>query len=223
VCSFFGQYTLRNNTAQSLKGYQIVVSDLYESDVPNNRGPFGESTKYSALDPIENPEGLSPPSVVSQTYILNAPISALKVTQTRQGISSRHVLAYLPELHGITSLPRMLLEPRRPVGRDPTPAEAEEGLMRYHPAIEIDPKTIITHERDVVGVNKIITSPAIVESTSLVLAFGIDVFGTRVAPSFLFDILGKGFNKVTLVGTVLAITAGVLALKPLVSFPCIKM
>ncbi|KAK0656652.1 hypothetical protein B0T16DRAFT_399852 [Cercophora newfieldiana] len=216
VCSFFGQYTLRDDTAQSLKGYQIVVSDLYESDEPNNRGPLGDSTQYSALNPMENPEGPSLPSVVSQTYILNAPLSALKVTQTRQGISSRHVLAYLPELHGIVSLPRMILEPRRPVGRDPTPAEAEEGLMKYHPTIEIDPKTIITHERDVVGITKIITSPAIVESTSLVFAFGIDVFGTRVAPSFLFDILGKGFNKVTLVGTVVAITAGVLALKPLV-------
>lgn len=216
VCSFFGQYTLRDNTAQSLKGYQIVVADLYESEEANNRGPLGETTQYSALDPMENPEGPSLPSVISQTYILNAPISALKVTQTRQGISSRAVLAYLPELHGIASLPRMFLEPRRPVGRDPIPAEAEEGLMRYHPALEIDPKSIITHEWDVVGINKIITSPAIVESTSLVFAFGIDVFGTRVTPSFLFDILGKGFNKVTLVGTVLAITAGVMALKPMV-------
>jgi len=223
VCSFFGQYTLRDDTAQSLKGYQIVVSDLYESDEANNRGPLGESTQYSSLDPLENPEGPSPPSVVSQTYILNAPISALKVTQTRQGISSRHILAYLPELHGIVGLPRMFLEPRRPVGHDPTPAEAEEGLMRYQPSIEIDPKTIITHERDVVGVNTIIVSPAIVESTSLVFAFGIDVFGTRVAPSFLFDILGKGFNKVTLLGTVLLITAGVLGLKPLVSSCHIKL
>jgi hypothetical protein len=50
-----------------------------------------------------------------------------------------------------------------------------------------------------------------------VIAFGIDVFGTRVAPSFLFDILGKGFNKVTLIGTVLAITAGVVVLGPMVS------
>jgi hypothetical protein len=65
-------------------------------------------------------------------------------------------------------------------------------------------------------VQRIITSPAIVESTSLVFAFGIDVFGTRVAPSFLFDILGKGFNKVSLIGTVLALTVGVVALGPVV-------
>ncbi|KAK5663156.1 hypothetical protein OQA88_6573 [Cercophora sp. LCS_1] len=216
VCSFYGQYTLRDSTAQSLKGYQIVVSDLYESDVPNDRGSLEDATQFSSLEPIENPAGIALPSVVSQTFVLSAPVSALQVTQTRQGISSRHVLAYLPELHGIASLPRIILEPRRPVGRDPTPAEAEEGLMKYQPSIEIDPKSVITHVRDVVGIYKIITSPAIVESTSLVLAFGVDVFGTRVAPSFLFDILGKGFNKVSLVGTVLAITAGVFALRPMV-------
>lgn len=217
ACSFFGQYALRENPAQSLKGYQLVVSDLYESELANDRGPLGDSANFSSLEPIDLPTGPALPSLVSQTYILGAPISALAVTQTRQGISSRQLLAYLPELHGIYGIPRMFLEPRRVVGRDPTPAEIEEGLMKYHPAIEVDPKLVITHERDVLGIEKIIAAPAIVESTSLVLAFGIDVFGTRVAPSFVFDILGKGFNKVSLIATVAALMAGVLALGPIVS------
>lgn len=215
--SFFGQYALKENPAQSLRGYQLVVSDLYESELANDRGPLGDSANFSSLEPIDLPTGAPLPFLVSQTYILAASISALTVTETRQGITSRQLLAYLPELHGIYGIPRMMLEPRRVVGRDPTPAEVEEGLMKYHPAIEIDPKLLITHERDVIGVEKIITSPAIVESTSLVLAFGIDVFGTRVAPSFTFDILGKGFNKVTLIATVAALMAGVLALGPIVS------
>ena len=220
VCTFFGQYSLRDSPAQSIRGYQIVVSDLYESDEPNSRGPLGDSPTFSSLDPIDVPAsggGPNLPSVVSQTYVLGAPISALQVTQTRQGITSRQLLAYLPQSHGIAGIPRMLLEPRRPIGRDPTPAEAEEGLMRYHPAIEIDPKSVVTHEREVLGVEKIIAAPAVVESTSLVFAYGVDVFGTRVAPSFLFDILGKGFNKLALVGTVVALFVGVLMLAPMVS------
>ncbi|KAK4200580.1 hypothetical protein QBC40DRAFT_225146 [Triangularia verruculosa] len=216
ACSFFGQYTLRENSAQSLKGYQIVVSDLYESEEANDRGPLGDASSFSSLDPVDVPTGVALPSVVSQTYIMGGPISALQVSQTRQGITSRQLLAYLPESHGIMGIPRMLLEPRRPVGRDATPAEIEEGLFRYHPAIEIDPKSVITHERDVIGIKKIITSPAIVESTSLVFAYGVDIFGTRVTPSFLFDILGKGFNKVSLVGTVLALFVGVAMLAPMV-------
>lgn len=218
VVSFFGQYSLRDDNTKSLKGYQIAVTDLYESDEANDRGPLGDAPQFSSLEPIENPAGTVLPSAVSQVFVVNTPVTALQVTQTRQGITSRALLAYMPDAHGIASLPRMILEPRRPVGRDPTPAEQEEGLMRYHPAIEIDPKIVITHEREVVGVRQIVTAPAIVESTSLVLAVGIDVFGTRVAPSLLFDILGAGFNKVTLVGTVLAISAGVLALRPMVSF-----
>lgn len=217
VCSFFGQYTLRDNSAQSLKGYQIAVSDLYESEEANDRGPLGDASTFSSLDPVDVPTGVALPSVVSQTYIMGAPISALQVSQTRQGITTRHILAYLPENHGIMGIPRMLLEPRRPVDRDATPAEIEEGLFRYHPAIEIDPKSVITHERDVVGIKEIITSPAIVESTSLVFAYGVDIFGTRVTPSFLFDILGKGFNKVSLVSTVLALFVGVTMLGPMVS------
>lgn len=217
ACSFFGQYALRDNPAQHLKGYQLVVSDLYESELANDRGPLGDSANFSSLEPIDLPTGPSLPSLISQTYVLGASVSALAVTETRQGITSRQLLAYVPDLHAIYGIPRAFLEPRRVVGRDPTPAEAEEGLIKYHPAIEVDPKLVISHERDVLGVEKIITAPAIVESTSLVLAFGIDVFGTRVAPSFVFDILGKGFNKVSLIATVAALMLGVLALGPIVS------
>ncbi|KAB5560193.1 hypothetical protein GE09DRAFT_998198 [Coniochaeta sp. 2T2.1] len=217
LCTFFGQYTLQTNPGQSIKGYQVVVSDLYESEAPNDRGPLGEAANFSSIGPVDDPTaGPLLPSVITQSFVLGAPISALSVTQTRQGISTRQVLGYLPGQHGIVGLPRQILEPRRPVGRDPTAGEMEEGLMRYHPAIEIDPKMVITHERDVLGVKKIITSPVVVESTSLVFAFGVDVFGTRVAPSFLFDILGKGFNKLSLIATVVGLGLGVMALGPMV-------
>ncbi|KAL2263415.1 hypothetical protein VTK26DRAFT_6876 [Humicola hyalothermophila] len=226
VCTFFGQYALRDSPNQSLNGYQIVVSDLYESDEPNSRGPLGDNRPaFSALDPVDVPtaDGVPLPAVVSQAYVLSAPLAALQVTQTRQGITSRQLLAYLPESRGIVGIPRALLEPRRPVGRDPTPAEAEEGLVKYHPAIEVDPKTVVTHERDVLGVEDIVVAPAVVESTSLVFAYGVDVFGTRVAPSFVFDILGKGFNKVALLGTVLALGLGVVLLAPVVRRKQINM
>ncbi|KAF4827552.1 ER membrane protein complex subunit 1 [Colletotrichum tropicale] len=222
VCTFFGEYALKDDagqpqSGQSLKGYQIVVSDLYESDYANDRGPLGDAANFSSTDPVETPTGAPLPSVISQAWILSAPLAALAVTQTRQGITSRHVLGYLPQSHAIVGLPRQLLEPRRPVGRDPTPAEMEaEGLVRYHPALEIDPRQVITHQRDIIGIQKIITSPTIVESTSLIFSFGVDVFGTRATPSFAFDILGKGFNKISLISTVLALTVGVAVLGPIV-------
>ncbi|KAI1379985.1 DUF1620-domain-containing protein [Hypoxylon crocopeplum] len=216
LCSFYGEYKLRDTQAQSLKGYQVVVSDLYESDNANDRGPLGDSLNFSSLDPVDQPTGPYLPSVISKTFIISSPITSLAVTKTRQGITSRQLLAYMPESHSIAGIPRLALEPRRPVGRDPTPAELEEGLSKYIPAIELDPRLQITHQREVLGVREIITTPAALESTSLVLAYGVDVFGTRVAPSLAFDVLGKGFNKLALVGTVAALVLGVGVLRPMI-------
>lgn len=223
ACSYFGEYALRESSTQTLKGYQLVVTDLYESELANDRGPLGDSVDYSSLDPIDSPSGPVVPSVVSKTYVLSGPVKSLAVTQTRQGITTRQLLAYAPEIHGVVAIPRMVLDPRRVVGRDPVAAEVEEGLTRYSPLIELDSRWLVTHERDVLGVDKIITAPAILESTSLVFGYGIDVFGTRVTPSMAFDVLGKGFNKVTLIGTVVALTAGVLALGPMVRRKQINM
>ncbi|KAI1460106.1 DUF1620-domain-containing protein [Annulohypoxylon moriforme] len=216
LCSFFGQYKLRDAQPQQLKGYQVVVSDLYESDEANNRGPLGDAVNFSSLDPVDTPTGPYLPSVISKTFILSSPITSLAVTKTRQGITSRQLLAYMSESHSIVSIPRLALEPRRPVGRDPTPAEMEEGLSKYHPAIELNPQMQVTHQREVLGVKEIITTPAALESTCLVFAYGVDVFGTRVAPSLAFDVLGKGFNKVALIGTVVALVVGVGGLRGLV-------
>lgn len=219
-CAFFGQYTLNDGTNRDIKGYQVVVSDLYESPSPNDRGPLGDAETFSPLEPVDTPTGVPLPWVVSQSWIISEPLTNLTVTQTRQGVTTRQILAYLPESHAILGIARHGLDPRRPVGRDPSAAEMEaEGLMRYTPAIQIDGRNLLTHEWDVVGVRGIVATPAVVESTSLVVAYGIDVFGTQIAPSGTFDILGKGFNKITLLATVLALTWGVVLLAPMVPPP----
>jgi hypothetical protein len=223
ACSFFGDYQLRDAETQSVKGYQIVVSDLYESELSNDRGALGDSAEFSSLGPVDQPTGPVLPSVVSKSYVVSGQLTSLAVTQTRQGITTRQLLAYAPESRSIIGLPRPVLDPRRVVGRDPTAAETEEGLTRYQPALELDARLFITHQREVVGVRDIITTPAVLESTSLVFAYGIDVFGTRVAPSQAFDVLGKGFNKVSLIATVAALFAGMLALRPMVRRKQINM
>ncbi|PQE33647.1 ER membrane complex subunit 1 protein [Rutstroemia sp. NJR-2017a WRK4] len=198
------------------KGYQLIVSDLYESPIPNDRGTLGSSANFSNLEPYDIPNaGPIIPHVVSQSFVIPEAITHMSVSQTRQGITTRQLLCTLTS-NAIVGIPRYLLDPRRPVGRDPTAAEQEEGLLRYQPVIEFDPKMIITHKREVLGIRNVITSPALLESTSLVFAYGIDIFGTRVTPSAAFDILGKSFNKLSLVTTVLALGAGVTIVAPMV-------
>lgn len=206
-------YSFTSATAQSgTKGHQLVVNEMYESEFANDRGPRGSALNASAITSSYEPH------VITQTYQISEKISHFGVTQTRQGITSRLLLAVLPESGAVVGIPRAVIDPRRPVGRDPTAAEQMEGLVRYDPVLRFDPKWYLTHQREVLGVEKLTTSPAILESTSLIFAYGLDIFGTRSSPSFSFDVLGKDFNKLQMLATVAALAIATLVVAPLVCF-----
>lgn len=207
--SFFGDTADQSDA----KGYQLVISELYESFIPNDRGPLNSATNYSTLHDIDAP---APPHVVSQSFIIPEPISHMAVTQTRQGITTRQLLCTLPSSNSIVGIPRQILDPRRPVNRDPSSTEVEEGLFKYNPVLEFDGRWFLTHSRDVAGINNVLVRDTLLESTGLVIAFGGDVYGTRVMPSQAFDVLGKGFSKIQLVLTVVALGIGVTVLAPIV-------
>lgn len=214
-------YSLTIDSAASpeSRGYQLVVADLYESPLPDDRGPLGASSNSSTVKPSSSQGDAAKPYVLSQSYQIAVEISQMAVTQTRQGITSRELLITVPSTHSIIGIPRQIIDPRRPIGRDPTPNEQAEGLTRYTPLLPLDSKWHLTHKYEVLGVKDVITSESGIESTSLVFAYGHDIFGTRVAPSFAFDILGKGFNKIQMLLTVAALFVGVLFVAPLVSPP----
>jgi hypothetical protein len=44
-------------------------------------------------------------------------------------------------------------------------------------------------------VRRIVTSPALLESTLLVFAYGLDLFSTRTAPSKTFEVLNKAAQQ----------------------------
>lgn len=208
--SFWGDV---DGSESSAKGYQLVISELYESPSPNDRGPLDSASNYSSTAVLPLPH------VISQAFMIPEPISHMAVTQTRQGITTRQLLCVLPSSNSIVGIPRPVLDPRRPVDRDPTAAEAEEGLFRYAPFLELDGKWYLSHTRDVAGIKAVLSRPTLLESTSLVLAYGNDIYGTRATPSQAFDILGKNFSKLQLVLTVVALGAGVAVLAPMVSIP----
>jgi hypothetical protein len=199
------------------RGYQLVASDLYESPLPDDRGPLGATSNSSTVQPTNANGDAVRPYVISQSYQVPAEITHMAVTQTKQGITSRELLVTVPSINAIVGIPRSVIDPRRPVGRDPTAQEQSEGLVKYAPFINFDPKWHLTHKYEVIGIKEIITSESGLESTSLVFAYGHDIFGTRVAPSFAFDILGKGFNKISMLLTVVGLFVGVLFVSPLVS------
>ena len=203
------------STSQSTpKSPLLVISELYESPIPNDRGPLGPSLNTSSLSSASYS-----PYVVTATYVTPSVLTHLTTTSTKQGITPRSLLAYSSSLAALLAIPIPLLSPRKPVGRDPTAAEREEGLFRYSPFLDFNPQWTLSHQRELLGVKGVVAVPTLMESTSLVFAYGdLDLFGTRVAPIGAFDLLGKGFGRVQLVLTVVALGVGTGVLAPMVSY-----
>lgn len=208
--------TLDASSAPESRGYLLVVADLFESSLPDDRGPLGASPNASTIQPSAGAGEAAKPHVVSQTWHVPEEISHMAVTHTKQGITTRDLLVTLPQSNSIVAIPRPVIDPRRPVGRDPNANEQAEGLAKYTPFITFDPKWSLNHNYELLNIKEVITSSSNLESTSLVFAYGGDVFGTRVAPSGVFDRLGKGFNKLQMVATVGALAVGVLVVRPMV-------
>ena len=99
---------------------------------------------------------------------------------------------------------KRLLDPRRPHVANPqkmSQADREEGLVPYMPSLGgINPLTVLSHRHALKRPRSIVTSPTTLESTSLVLVLGLDLFLSRVAPAKEFDRLNEDFNYIALVG-----------------------
>jgi ER membrane protein complex subunit 1 len=68
----------------------------------------------------------------------------------------------------------------------------------------------------VAKIRGILSSPALLESTSLVFAHGLDLFCTRVTPSGTFDVLSETFNKAQLVLTIAGLALAIVVTRPMV-------
>ncbi len=145
-------------------------------------------------------------SILSQSYSLKTGISALAVTRTLHGITSKDFIAGLTTSDQLLTISKHFVDPRRPL-EEPTPAEREDGLVPYHPELPADPVFTITYNRTVHHLERggIVTTHATLESTSLVFAYGLDLFYTRVTPSQTFDLLNEDFNYLFLILSVLVV------------------
>ena len=65
--------------ASAPKGQYIVVGELFESLIPNDRGALGAAANFTTLASVAKPFHLM------QTYQIPEPISKLTVTQTQIG------------------------------------------------------------------------------------------------------------------------------------------
>ncbi|KAG0371945.1 hypothetical protein BGX24_000952 [Mortierella sp. AD032] len=191
------------DTSTSAKGYQAVSLELYESDTRNHRTKSDTFSSFTA----------EKPHVIAQSFPFSQTPSAIGVTTTKAGISAKDILFGLSR-HTVMAVNHRYLDPRRPTGA-PTALEKEEMLIPYSP-IPDDARLYLSYNLEVANIRKIVTSPTLLESTTVVVAFGQDVFVTRHAPSKTFDILNEDFSKSQLMLTMVALVLVLFITKPMV-------
>ncbi|ORY24884.1 putative endoplasmic reticulum protein [Naematelia encephala] len=216
-------YVIDTTTGQRVYGIEVQGSGIKAAMVENwlvFAWAEASGWRIGSVELYETPDLSSSSSLpvvksISETFIIPGEVRAIGFTRSKFGITAKE-LVYVNGLNQVVTVPRRLLDPRRHVGK-PTAGDKEEMLIPYDPFIGIDPKRVISHQNQVLGANHLESSPALVESTSLLLAYGLDLFLTRgLTPSGSFDILSDNFNKAQLLLTLAGLTGGILVAGPAV-------
>ncbi|KNE70687.1 hypothetical protein AMAG_15444 [Allomyces macrogynus ATCC 38327] len=169
-------------------GWTVAVLELFAPDAD-----AATAVLASAMYPAR-------PTVAAATFALPTrdTITALAVTATRNGVA-------VPDLVFTTSRSVATVS-RRFVDALRASVAGDETVVPYGPVLPAEDRAVLSHARHVVA-DQIVTAHADLESTALVLAYGLDVFWTRVRPSGGFDQLSEGFAKGTLAATCVGLVA----------------
>jgi len=208
VCHFWSPKSLT---------YQMAVTELFtNTSVADDPVALllGGGPDYSLRENSFDAFVHAPPHVLSQGYAFGAPVEAMAVTQTVAGITPKFVL--VATVAGqMVLLDKRFLDPRRPIvpggPQKMSTADREEGLVPYGPSLGgISPLAVVSHKHTIARPRSFVVAPTYLESTSLALMIGLDLFMTRVAPAREFDRLNEDFNYVALVCATIALTAATL-------------
>ncbi|KAM7361305.1 ER membrane protein complex subunit 1 isoform 2-T2 [Cochliomyia hominivorax] len=186
---------------------EITTIELYEGKTQAN------STVWSSLN--------APPMplVERQSYIIPTGVATMRETITERGITNKDVLIGTTS-GSIVELPWALLDPRRPISSSSN--GREEGAMPYIPELPLPTENMINYNQTIARLRYINTAPSGLESTCLVVAAGLDLFVTRIAPSKTFDLLKEDFDYILISIVLLVLISGSLVAKYLASRKSIK-
>ncbi|KAK9073159.1 hypothetical protein SSX86_007483 [Deinandra increscens subsp. villosa] len=186
--------------------YEISVIEIYDQSRAENKDVFKLIVgKHNLTTPVSS---YSRPEVTtkSQSYFFTHSVKVISVSSTAKGITSKHLLIGTIG-DQVLALDKRFVDPRRSL--NPTQAEKEEGLLPLTDTLPIIPQSYVTHAFKVEGLRGIETVPAKLESTSLVFAYGVDLFYTRIAPSRTYDSLTEDFNYALLLLTIVALVVAI--------------
>jgi len=136
------------------------------------------------------------PQVYQQSFVLplSMSVSAVGISQTRQGITTYNILL------GTSTGQLLALDKRWLDGlrQKDTPIP---GVLPYRSEIPVTINSYLSHLEQVPNLSHIATTSTHMESTSAVLAWGLDQFFTHVQPAAKFDMMSHDFDSFSLVVT----------------------
>ncbi|KAK0393204.1 hypothetical protein QR680_000096 [Steinernema hermaphroditum] len=165
-CENWLAYTFWNERARRM---DLGVMELFDG------AEQCDSERFNSLTPRKNL-----PIVTEQAYVFSQGISAMAVTDTEKGLTTRSLLIAMP-FGGLFEVSRRFVDARRPV--EMTPEMREEMLIPYMPEILIATEDMINYNQSVHNVRGIKTVMAEGDASRLVLcdigsAHGDDVKAT---------------------------------------------
>eukprot|EP00668_Euglena_longa_P015748 GGOE01019889.1.p1 GENE.GGOE01019889.1~~GGOE01019889.1.p1 ORF type:complete len:1012 (+),score=325.31 GGOE01019889.1:17-3052(+) len=177
--------------------YQLGTWQLFEdvSDAASHTVAQGLLNSITGAQLPPRSAFLVPPPLITRAlYNFPTAMSCLGTSVTTKGITTKLVLAGNP-LGQVVGLPLPLLE-------DP---------KAHH--ISYPLQFVVTYNKTVHHLRAIRTAPASLESSSHMLAIGLDLFYTRVAPAKAFDLLGEDFSHWLLLATTSALLVSTVVAK----------
>ena len=206
--------------------WQISVIDAYRPVPPElSSWDFAMGRVSSPAMQQLNISDLRDLSFERQSYLTRIAADSLSVTKTAHGTAAKMLLVATPGGQ-IAQIDRRLLDPRRPVipaGAKLSKAQAAEGLPPYHSELIIPGPSFATLNRRILKLRSIYTAPAILESASLMLGVGIDLFYARLQPSRGFDMVPDDFPHALLVTMVMGMAVALMVLKTLLQKRALKL
>ena len=184
--------------------YEFLSVELYEPKVRDSAWEMILSYLEHSQSEVISSYSRPAPVVLHQTYASMTGFQGIAHTATLQGITRQDLLLIMNSGQ-LLSIDRRLLSPRR------KPEEVFEvtdfddaALPPYKPLVPVIPTSIVTHDRQVEGLQHIAVSWALLESTCFVAAYSLDLFVVRVMPEKVpfiqsFDMLTSDFNYAAIV------------------------
>eukprot|EP00397_Hematodinium_sp_SG-2012_P013186 GEMP01013381.1.p1 GENE.GEMP01013381.1~~GEMP01013381.1.p1 ORF type:complete len:895 (-),score=274.50 GEMP01013381.1:112-2796(-) len=191
-----------------LTRFELYVVELFDPKTDDGPWPLVTNTmNHTARSVYE----LETPVPLEQTYIFSSGVKSMGVSTTAHGVTPRSILLSL-DTDQILSLPKTLLNARRPDNSPESKRKIvkqfeptkDEMIMPYQPFVPLRKLDFISYHQ-LVNVDDMVTHSSDMESTSLIFAYGTDLFFTIVQTANAFDLLSPMFNYFVLYTSVFAV------------------